>query len=70
MEAYAHEREALRALIERDEGELRRAVQDFREAVRRPLGLADRIATHPVPWICGGLLIGIWLGSRNSQRHP
>lgn len=46
--------------------ELQEAVAKLRVAAKRPLGLADGIRDHPLPWLAGGLLIGLWLGSR---RH-
>jgi hypothetical protein len=46
--------------------ELDTAIVKLRTATHRPLGLADGIRDHPLPWLAGGLLIGLWLGSR---RH-
>lgn len=50
--------------IEQHRRELDRAVVKLREATRRPLGLADGIRDHPLPWLTGALLVGLWLGSR------
>ncbi len=44
--------------------ELEQAVVKLRAATKRPLGLADGIRDNPLPWLAGGLLIGLWLGSR------
>ncbi|HVM95298.1 MAG TPA: hypothetical protein VMT89_02860 [Candidatus Acidoferrales bacterium] len=60
------ERDALRRSIERDEQELRAAVHDLTGAARAELGLAEHIQRAPLTWVAGGLLIGMWLGSRDA----
>jgi hypothetical protein len=63
---YAEEREALRRTVERDELELREAVDDLKRAVTRPLEIVEKIAESPIPWLFCGVLLGVWLGA----RHP
>jgi hypothetical protein len=58
------EREALRQSIEADKAELLDAVDELKAAVTREFQLRDRIGEHPVPWLVGGFLFGLWLSSR------
>ena len=58
------EREALRQSIEADKAELLDAVDELKAAVTREFQLRESIAEHPVPWLVGGFLIGLWLSSR------
>jgi hypothetical protein len=64
---YSDRREQLLRSIERDQEEIRRAVADLRGAART-FNPRDRIVAHPLPWMLGGLLLGLWLGSRRSTR--
>jgi hypothetical protein len=61
-------REELLRKVDADEHELQVAVADLEEAVRRPLAITEqiggRIAEHPVAWLMGSVLFGVWLGSR------
>lgn len=43
------------------------AVEKLREATKRPLGLADRIRDDPIAWLAGGLIVGLWMGTRKGQ---
>jgi len=65
-EAVVDERAVLRQSIERDEAELRDAVEDLKVAVQSEFSLRHQISDHPVPWLVGGFLLGAWLGRR---RH-
>jgi hypothetical protein len=55
----------------RDEHELERAIGDLKRAVRRPFDVGARlrahIHAHPVAWLIGSLLLGLWLGSPNGR---
>jgi hypothetical protein len=60
-------RQELLAVAARHEQELEQALVDVKQAVRRPFAIAERIAANPAPWLIGGLLIGLWLGSRSGR---
>ena len=60
------EREVLRQAIEEDKAELLDAVDELKAAVTNQFQLRDRIAEHPVPWLVGGFLLGLWLSRRGS----
>ena len=68
MEDYEEQREQLQETVDRDEEELRAAVEDLKEAVSRPFQLADRLAKNPLPWIFSALLIGFVLGSASGSN--
>jgi hypothetical protein len=53
-----------RVEIEQHSQEFHEAVAKLREATKNPLGLADRIRDNPLPWLVGGVLVGVWIGSR------
>jgi hypothetical protein len=53
--------------IEQHSQEFHEALDKLREATKRPLGLADSIREHPLTWLAGALLVGVWLGSRNTR---
>lgn len=61
-------RQELLASAARHEQELERALVDLRRVVRRPFKIGERIGQHPLPWLIGAALIGLWLGSRNNGR--
>ena len=61
------ERELLEETVERDQQELREAVIDLTDAIRRPFQWTERIAEHPLPWLMGGVLLGFWLGASRRQ---
>jgi hypothetical protein len=56
------QRELLRQSIERNEAELREAVDELTTAVKNELTLRKQITEHPVPWLLGGFALGLWLG--------
>jgi hypothetical protein len=64
--ADVDEREILRQAIEDDKAELLDAVGELKAAVTNQFQLRERIAEHPVPWLVGGFLLGLWLSSRGS----
>jgi hypothetical protein len=59
-------RQQLLESADRHEHELERALLDLKEAAQRPfevvVGVKNHIAQHPLPWVIGSLLVGIWLG--------
>jgi hypothetical protein len=59
-------REELVASAERSERELQVAIEDLKQAVKQPFGIGERIAEHPLPWMVGGVLVGLWLGIRDD----
>lgn len=67
-QTQSERRRELLAATERDEHELEAAVEDLRQAVRRPLAFADRakrtIAKDGTAWIAASALLGFWLGHR------
>jgi hypothetical protein len=64
--ADVDEREVLRQSIEEDKAELLDAVDELKAAVSNQFQLREGIAEHPVPWLVGGFLLGLWLSSRSS----
>jgi hypothetical protein len=58
------QREQLREQVEREEAQLRRAVEDLKVAVAKPFQIIERLQDNPIPWLLSGALIGLWLGSR------
>jgi hypothetical protein len=66
---HGTEREALVEQLERDEEELRRAVDEIKDVVARPLEIVEKVTQVPIPWVLTGILFGIWLGSRHSAEH-
>jgi hypothetical protein len=58
--------ERLEETARQHDAEWHEAVENLRTAVKRPLGLADRIRDDPFVWIAGGLLIGLWIGTRKG----
>jgi hypothetical protein len=58
-------RQQLLASADRHEHELERALLDLKQAAQRPfdavLGVKHHVAQHPIPWLIGSLLIGVWL---------
>jgi hypothetical protein len=71
VDEYAEQREHLVENVERDEEQLRRAVEDLKDAVERPFRLIERMKENPLPWLLSGVLLGFWLGSgsANGAEH-
>jgi hypothetical protein len=63
-------REALVTSVARHEEELEQALDELKEAVQRPFALGDHLAQHigqhPIPWLVGAVVVGLWLGSRSQ----
>lgn len=63
-------RQALVATAARDELELQQALADLKRAVRRPFEVGahvrERLGAHPLPFLLGSVLVGLWLGSRRD----
>ena len=66
-------RDELLESVDRHEAELEDALNDFKQAVRRPFAVmdqvGDRIAGRPLPWLLSSMLIGLWLGSRGGSSN-
>lgn len=60
------EPEPLEERLRRHDEQFHQAVAKLKRAAKQPIGLADRIRNHPLPWLAGGLLIGLWVGSRRG----
>lgn len=65
-DADVDEREVLLQAIEEDKAELLDAVDELKAAVSNQFQLREQIAEHPVPWLVGGFLLGLWLSRRGS----
>jgi hypothetical protein len=64
--AFAAQREDLLQSIERDQEEVRVAVQELAGAARSQLDVGERIKAFPLTWVIGAVLVGLWLGSRGA----
>jgi hypothetical protein len=64
---YFEEREHLRAEVERDEQELREAVEELKDAISRPFHVIERVKENPLPWMITAVLAGFWFGSRRRD---
>jgi len=64
---FAEERETLLQSIQRDQQEVRLAVQELTGAARSSLDVRERIREFPLAWAAGALLVGMWLGSRGGR---
>lgn len=58
------EKEALRQSIERNEAELREAVEELTAVVKNEVSLAGQILERPSLWLAGGFAVGILLAVR------
>ena len=73
---FAEQREDLLESIERDQEEVRVAVQELTVAARSTLSLSEHIKEFPLAWATGAFLVGAWLGSRRPAgpvfelNHP
>jgi hypothetical protein len=65
---FTEERENLLQSIERDQEEVRVAVQELTGAARAKLSVNEQIKELPLTWAIGAFLVGAWLGSRSAAR--
>lgn len=66
MTDFAEQREDLLQSIERDEEEVRVAVQELTGAARSTFKASAHIKQFPLTWTVGAFLVGMWLGSRGA----
>lgn len=68
MSSNNGERQALIASVESHERDLEAALGELRVAVRHQFDLGEQLgeqlSEHPLPWLIGAVLAGLWLGSR------
>ena len=66
-------RQQLLESADRHEHELEWALLDLKHAAQRPFeavtGVRSNVAQHPVPWLIGFVLIGVWLGGAFRTRE-
>ncbi|MDZ4684424.1 MAG: hypothetical protein SH850_04990 [Planctomycetaceae bacterium] len=60
---FADQREELLESIEREQEEVRVAVQELAGAARSAFDLNGYIRSAPLAWTLGAFLVGAWLGS-------
>jgi len=65
---FATQREDLLESIERDENEVRVAVQELADVAGSKLDVGERIKAFPLTWVAGAFLVGVWLGSQRRSR--
>jgi hypothetical protein len=65
--SYTNWREVLVPEVERSEEQFRRALGELQIAVERKFDLGERIAERPMPWLVGGVLLGLWLAARRNS---
>ena len=58
------EKEALRLSIERNEAELREAVEELTTVVKNDITLGAYIVERPWTWLAGGFAVGMLVGLR------
>lgn len=63
---FSIQREELLQSIERDEEDARVAVRQLADVAGAKLDVGERIKAFPLTWVLGGLLVGVWLGSRGA----
>jgi hypothetical protein len=50
--------------VEESQQELRQALGDLEGVVRRSVDPTRWITERPLPWLLGGLVLGLWLGAK------
>jgi hypothetical protein len=65
---FAEQRAELLQSIERDQEDVRVAVQELTGAARSTLKASEHIKQFPLTWVTGAFLVGVWLGSRGPAR--
>lgn len=63
---FTEQREELLQSIEQHSEDVRVALHELTDAAEQKLDVAGRIRAAPIAWLCGGFLLGIWLGSRRG----
>ena len=63
---FAERREGLLQSIERDQEEVRGAVQELVDAAQVRFDVRERVKESPLAWVIGACLVGLWLGSRGA----
>ena len=66
---FAEQREDLLQSIERDQEDVRVAVQELTGAAQSKLDVSEHIKRFPLTWALGALLVGVWLGSRGAPLN-
>ena len=64
---FAEQREDLLQSIERDEEDVRVAVQELTVAAHSTFSASAHIKQFPLTWTIGAFCVGMWLGSRGVQ---
>lgn len=64
---FATQREDLLQSIERDEEEVRVAVQQLADVAGSKLDVGERIKAFPLTWVLGAFLVGAWLGQQRRS---
>lgn len=64
---FATQREDLLHSIERDEEEVRDAVQQLADVAGSKLDVGEHIKAFPLTCVLGAFLVGVWLGSRGGR---
>jgi hypothetical protein len=57
-------RNLLEARVEREQQELRGALEVLGARARAELSLGFRVRARPLAWVAGAFLMGLWLGVR------
>ncbi|MGH7805940.1 MAG: hypothetical protein ACREQJ_16450 [Candidatus Binatia bacterium] len=63
----AAKREQLLESVEREESELKLAVDELTTAAQAQVDLGERMSARAWTWLGGAFLVGLWLGGRH--RH-
>lgn len=63
----------LLARVERDEADLHAALDDVRRLARESVAVTERagshIGAHPIHWVVGSGLVGLWVGTRRNRKE-
>ena len=70
-EPEVDEREVILQSIEQEKAELRDAVDELKEAVKKDVDIGEWIADNAAMFLAGGFFLGLWLGlGRGNGRDP
>jgi len=58
----APSRELVEARLDREREELAELLEDLGARARAGLDLRRRIRAHPIAWLLGATVLGVWLG--------